>query len=87
MNKEQENNQQTITKNYLKVVKLLFSFKKTKNFLTRFYWIFHLKKGMIFWTHYLNSIRMFESFEFYQEHSYDIPALLSINIFIKSHNH
>ena len=26
---------------------------------------------------------MFESFEFYQEHSYDIPAFLSINNFIK----
>ena len=29
---------------------------------------------------------MFESFEFYQEYSYDIPKLLSINNFIKRNN-
>ena len=29
---------------------------------------------------------MFESFEFYQEHSYDIPTLLSIATFIKRNN-
>ena len=29
---------------------------------------------------------MFESFEFYQDHSYDIPTLLSINAFMKRNN-
>jgi hypothetical protein len=29
---------------------------------------------------------MFESFEFYQDHSYDIPTLLSINVFMKRNN-
>ena len=41
------------------------------------------KKTMIYWAQYLKSIRMFESFEFYLDHSYDIPTLLSINIFMK----
>ena len=29
---------------------------------------------------------MFEAFEFYQDHSYDIPTLLSINTFMKRNN-
>lgn len=29
---------------------------------------------------------MFESFEFYQDHSYDIPRFLSINTFMKRNN-
>jgi hypothetical protein len=29
---------------------------------------------------------MFEAFEFYQDHSYDIPRFLSINIFMKRNN-
>ena len=29
---------------------------------------------------------MFEAFEFYQENSYDIPTLLSINNFMKRNN-
>ena len=44
------------------------------------------KKAMIYWVQYLKSIRMFECFEFYQEYSYDIPTLLSINNFIKRNN-
>jgi len=39
-----------------------------------------------YWAQYLKSIRMFESFEFYREYSYDIPSLLSINNFIKRNN-
>jgi hypothetical protein len=35
---------------------------------------------------YLKAIGMFEAFEFYQDHSYDIPRLLSINIFMKRNN-
>ena len=39
-----------------------------------------------YWKQYLKSIGMFESFEFYQDHSYDIPTLLSINVFMKRNN-
>jgi hypothetical protein len=39
-----------------------------------------------YWRQYLKSIRMYESFEFYQDHSYDIPTLLSINTFMKRTN-
>jgi hypothetical protein len=35
---------------------------------------------------YLKAIGMFEAFEFYQDHSYDIPTLLSINNFMKRNN-
>ena len=41
---------------------------------------------MVYWSQYLKSIRMFESFEFYQEFSYDIPTFLSINNLIKRNN-
>ena len=44
------------------------------------------KKARLFWIQYLKSIRMFESFEFYQDHSYDIPTFLSIDTFMKRHN-
>jgi hypothetical protein len=44
------------------------------------------KKAIRYWVQYLKSIRMYESFEFYREHSYDIPALLSIVTFIKRNN-
>jgi transposase len=39
-----------------------------------------------YWKQYLKSIGMFESYEFYQDHSYDIPSLLSINNFMKRNN-
>jgi hypothetical protein len=44
------------------------------------------KLAIRYWAQYLKSIRMFESFEFYQDHSYDIPTLLSINTFMKRNN-
>jgi hypothetical protein len=44
------------------------------------------KLAIRYWKQYLKSIRMFESFEFYQDHSYDIPTLLSINTFMKRNN-
>ncbi|HEX2409387.1 MAG TPA: helix-turn-helix domain-containing protein [Nitrososphaeraceae archaeon] len=39
-----------------------------------------------YWKQYLKSIGMFEAFEFYQDHGYDIPTLLSINTFMKRNN-
>ena len=44
------------------------------------------KLAIRYWKQYLKSIGMFESFEFYQDHSYDIPTLLSINTFMKRNN-
>jgi hypothetical protein len=44
------------------------------------------KKAMQFWVQYLKSIRMFEAFEFYQEHSYDIPTFLSIKTYMNRNN-
>ena len=44
------------------------------------------KLAIRYWKQYLKSIRMYESFEFYQDHSYDIPTLLSINSFMKRNN-
>ena len=44
------------------------------------------KFAIKYWVQYLKSIRMFEAFEFYQDHSYDIPTLLSINTFMKRNN-
>jgi len=41
------------------------------------------KKAMQFWVQYLKSIRMFESFEFYQIFRYQIPELLTIGTFIR----
>jgi hypothetical protein len=44
------------------------------------------KLAIRYWKQYLKSIGMFEAFEFYQDHSYDIPTLLSINTFMKRNN-
>ena len=44
------------------------------------------KLSIRYWKQYLKAIRMFEAFEFYQDHSYDIPTLLSINTFMKRNN-
>jgi len=44
------------------------------------------KKVLRYWSQFLKSIRMFESFEFYQDHSLDIPTLLSIDTFMKRNN-
>lgn len=40
------------------------------------------KLAIRYWKQYLRSIGMFESFEFYQEHSYDISTLLAIKNFL-----
>ncbi len=44
------------------------------------------KLAIGYWKAYLKAIRMFESFEFYMEHSYDIPTFLSIDSYMKRHN-
>ena len=44
------------------------------------------KLAIGYWRQYLESIRMFEAFEFYQENSYDMPTFLRINTFLKLNN-
>ena len=44
------------------------------------------KFAIKYWVQYLKSIRMYECFEFYQDHSYDIPTFLSINTFLERNN-
>ena len=44
------------------------------------------KFAIKYWVQYLKSIRMHECFEFYQDHSYDIPTFLTINNFLKRNN-
>jgi len=44
------------------------------------------KLAVRYWKQYLKAIGMFEAFEFYEDHSYDIPKFLSIHIFMKRNN-
>ena len=44
------------------------------------------KLAIRYWRAYLKSIRMFESFEFYLEHSYELPTFLTIDNFMKRNN-
>ena len=44
------------------------------------------KKAVKLWSQFLRLEGMYECYEFYQDHSYDIPRLLSINTFMKRHN-
>ena len=44
------------------------------------------KLAIGYWRAYLEAIRMFESFEFYQENSYDMPTFLRLNTFLKLNN-
>ena len=85
---EQENNQQQITTKKLSQSSRAFIlFRKGKKISdVKVLLDIPFKKAMRFWAQYLKSIRMFESFEFYQLYSYDIPTLLSIVTFIKRNN-
>ena len=38
------------------------------------------KQAMIFWVQYLKSIRMEDCYEFYKEHSYDIPRSYQLTL-------
>ena len=44
------------------------------------------KFAMLYWRQYLKSIKLYEAYEFYKDHSYDIPTFLSINNFMKRNN-
>ena len=44
------------------------------------------KLAVRYWKQYMQAIGMFEAFDFYEDHSYDIPKFLSIHIFMKRNN-
>ena len=44
------------------------------------------KLAIGYWRQYLEAIRMFEAFEFYEENSDDMPTFLRINTFLKLNN-
>ncbi len=44
------------------------------------------KNAIQYWEQYLKSIRMEDCYQFWKEHSYDIPTFLSINNFMKRNN-
>jgi hypothetical protein len=44
------------------------------------------KKAVKLWSQFLRLERMYECYEFYQNHSYDIPTFLSMNTFMKRNN-
>src|SRR5687768_11782276 len=85
--RRKENNQEPMTKKLSLSSQAFTLFKESKKLdEVKVLLDIPFKIALRYWKHYLQSIRMFESFEFYQEHSYDIPTLLSINNFIKSNN-
>jgi transposase len=86
---EQDNNQQkiTTTKKLSLSSRAFILFKEGKKIEeAKVLLDIPFKLAIRYWKQYLKSIRMFEAFEFYQDHSYDIPRLLSICNFIKN-NH
>ena len=84
LDKKKENNQQKTTQKKSLSSRAFILFRKGKNpSQIKVLLDIPFKKAMLFWVQYLKSIRMFECFELYVEHSYDIPTLLSIATFIK----
>ena len=85
---EQDNNQQQIPTKKLSLSSRAFIlFKEGKKIdEAKVLLDIPFKLAIRYWKQYLKGIGMFEAFEFYQDHSYDIPTLLSINIFTKRNN-
>ena len=80
---QQENNQQPTTKKISLSSQAFILFRKGKKIdEVKVLLDIPFKFALKYWAQYLKSIRMFECFEFYQDHSYDIPTLLSINTFL-----
>ena len=83
-NKRKENNKNQQQKNCLKVHRPLFFIKEGKKIdEVKVLLDIPFKQAMKYWVQYLKSKRMEDCYEFYKEHSYDIPTLLSINNFLK----
>jgi DNA-binding Lrp family transcriptional regulator len=80
---KKENNQQPTIKNLSLSSRAFILFQEGKKIdEVKILLDIPFKKAMQFWVQYLKSIRMFESFEFYQEHGYDIPTFLSIKTYM-----
>ena len=83
-NKRKRNTQEPTTKNLSKSSQAFILFKEGKQIdEVKVLLDIPFKFAIKFWVQYLKSIRMYECFEFYQNHSYDIPTLLSINNFLE----
>ena len=83
-NKRKGNTQEPTTKKLSKSSQAFILFKEGKQIdEVKVLLDIPFKQAMIFWLQYLKSIRMEDCYEFYKEHSYDIPILLSINNFLE----
>ena len=84
---QQENNRQTITKKLSLSSRAFILYQEGKKIdEVKVLLDITFRLAMRYWRAYLKSIRMFEAFEFYQEHSYDIPTFLSIKNFMDRNN-
>ena len=85
--KGKENNQQTTTKKPSISTQAFILYQEGKKIdEAKVLLDIPFKLAIRYWKQYLKAIGMFEAFEFYQDHSYDIPTLLSINTFMKRNN-
>jgi transposase len=85
--KREENNQQTTTKKLSLSSQAFILYQDGKKPSdVKVLLDIPFKLAIRYWKQYLKSIGMFESYEFYQDHSYDIPSLLSITNFMKRNN-
>lgn len=85
--KREENNQSSTIKKLSQSSRAFILFKEGKKIdEAKVLLDIPFKLAIRYWKQYLKSIRMYESFEFYQDHSYDIPRFLSINTFMKRNN-
>ena len=85
--KREENNQSSPIKKLSISSRAFILFKEGKKIdETKVLLDIPFKLAIRYWKQYLKSIGMFEAFEFYQDHSNDIPTLLSINTFMKRNN-
>ena len=73
-NKGKENNQETTTKKLSLSSRAFILYQEGKKIdKVKVLLDIPFKLAIRYWKQYLKSIRMFEAFEFYQDHSYDIP--------------
>ena len=85
--KKRENNQESTTKKLSLNSKAFILYQEGKQIdEVKVLLDIPFKFAVRYWRQYLKSIRMFESFEFYQVCQHDLPTLLTINNFINN-NH
>ena len=82
--KGKENNQQTTTKNPSISTQAFVLYQEGKKIdEVKVLLDIPFKFALKYWAQYLKSLRIYEAYEFYKDHSYDIPTFLSINNFLK----